>query len=302
MYENGIDSALFRSFLAPGVDRLEFILAWLRSNSVPAQTVELAKRRHIVVRFEALSYDPRFRMKTLIAHYDRADNTPGANDNSAACFMLMHFSRLLASGEFGRRLHNIRIIFTDGEEAAVSGGIAAQGAYALGEGLRKLNMRDDDIYVFDACGRGDTLIVSTSGMEYDADTKLGKKLAALHKRASVIAAEASPHSWIRIPTPFSDNAGLLAAGIASQVITVLPHEEASMVLGASLADVSGKNFRSALELGRRSEQAEKWTDSIPHTWKLMHTIDDNAESLTAEAEPLIWRFLSRLTEKIEPAL
>jgi len=34
----------------------------------------------------------------------------------------------------------------------------------------------------------------------------------------------------------------------------------------------------------------------------MHTIGDNAESLTAEAEPLIWRFLSRLTEKIEPAL
>jgi len=52
----------------------------------------------------------------------------------------------------GGPVHNVRIFFTDGEEAAGTKGLAGQGSYGLGSGMRKLNLTDDDVLVFDACG------------------------------------------------------------------------------------------------------------------------------------------------------
>jgi len=78
-------SSTFRAFLEPSINRCAFIEAWLRARDIPHTAVDLAGKRHIVVRFDPASYDPRFRMKTLVAHYDRMPGSPGANDNSAAC-------------------------------------------------------------------------------------------------------------------------------------------------------------------------------------------------------------------------
>ena len=120
-------SSIFTSFLDPNLDRCAFISAWLGERSISHTIVELAGKKHIVVRFTSDAYDPRFRMKTLVAHYDRADGTPGANDNSAACFQLMLLAERLASPRVkSYGTHNVRIFFTDGEEAAGTGGIAGQ--------------------------------------------------------------------------------------------------------------------------------------------------------------------------------
>src|SRR5512133_707767 len=100
-------SSTFGAFLAPDLDRCAFISAWLRAREIRHSVVELAGKRHIVVRFADDAYDPRFRMKTLVAHYDRSECpegpkwpqgnqcSSGANDNSAACFQLMLFAERL---------------------------------------------------------------------------------------------------------------------------------------------------------------------------------------------------------------
>lgn len=261
-------SLLFNAFIAPHCNRLSFIEAWLKAAGIPSRKITLAGKTHLIIKFNSSFYDPRFRAKTLIAHYDRVPQSPGANDNSAACFLLMDLAYKLQSRELHAPIHNCTIIFTDGEEAAGTNGVKAQGAYALGEGFRRLGIRDSDIYVFDACGRGDILIISTSGMYQKTKKKLQDSLERLHDRTAILAAKTSPESWARLLTPFSDNAGLLASGIASQVITVLPQIEASLLI--------------------------KDADHKPETWKIMHTEKDTVESLTPEAFKLVSRFLEQL--------
>ena len=303
-------SSLFTSFLQTGIDRQAFISAWLAAHEIPHTVVELAGKRHIIVRFPPEGYDPRFRMKFLVAHYDRAGDTPGANDNSAACYQLMLFAGQLKD----RTCHNIRILFTDGEEAAGTAGISGQGAYALGSGLRALNMTDTDVYVFDACGRGDTLILSSAGLSGKRGSpvreRLGPFLAGLHDRAAEMARKAAPGAWMTLRTPYSDNAGFLAAGIAAQVITILPHGEAERLLACLSGDAGAdgaKGFslaelETAITTNRPVKDGSPLALALPETWRLMHTGADTASTLTAPAFVLLSRFLNALAESREPAL
>ena len=290
-------SSTFESFLADGLDRSAFISAWLRAREIPHTIVTLAGKQHIVIRFSSESYDPRFRMKTLVAHYDRAPGTPGANDNSAACFQLMLLSERLVAQ---KRVHNIRIFFTDGEEAASTKGIAGQGAFSLGAGFRKLKMTDDDVYVFDLCGRGDTLILSTAGIHRSGD--IGKRLSALHKRATEIAITVSPENWLNSYTAYSDNAGFLAAGIAAQVFTVLPHEEATILLRGLSDSKTEKALTRAITANRTLPINSPLVEIVPETWQTMHTPKDTAGTLTASAFRLMERLLDEIAKRLDPAI
>jgi len=202
--------------------------------------------------------------------------------------------------------HNVRIFFTDGEEAAGTKGIAGQGAFALGSGLRKLKMTEDDVYVFDACGRGDTLILSTAGMKKTGT--IGERLAELHERSSEIARAVADDKWMSLHTPYSDNAGFLASGIASQVFTVLPRMEAA-TLALALKKEREQNkgeknshqkkpLESALTKNQHSKgSAESLNHAIPETWKLMHTAKDSADTLTAQAFILMRKLLDEITRR-----
>lgn len=115
-YNSSMNTADLKTFLKPDINRETFITSWLAARGLSHTVVPLFGKRHIYVKFRSESYDPRFRMKTLIAHYDRAANTPGANDNSAACFQLMLFAEKLRKRETETvRPHNIKILFSDGE-------------------------------------------------------------------------------------------------------------------------------------------------------------------------------------------
>lgn len=235
-----IHSPFFRDFLAPAADRGSCITEQLSAQHIPYHIVTLQNKKHIVLTYGASAYDSRFRMKTIIAHYDRAFGSPGANDNSASCAQLLAFAKTLLHRP---GVHNIRIIFTDGEEAGAQG-IEHQGAYRLGQGLRALAMQHADIFVFDMCGRGDTLILSESGM-YGRDNRKTAALIAFHQRCCAYADSACRGQWLSLPTAYSDNAGLISAGLTAQVITILPRQEAVLLA----QHIQGRDTYAAAGMG-----------------------------------------------------
>lgn len=293
-----LNSDLFKAFLKKDLNRCDFISQWLSAHNVPHSIVNLAQKKHIIIKYPAQFYDKNFKMKTLTAHYDRAPDTQGANDNSASCFILMNFAKKLCSYT---RPHNIKIIFTDGEEAGAAG-LKEQGAYTLGTGLKKLKMDGDDIFVFDMCGRGDTLILSRSGI-FGRDKAKTKRLDELHKRAGLIAQRACPNKWLSMLTAYSDNAGFIAAGLFAQVITVLPRKEAETLLHCLPKEkLTGQNKTAMGELtdmvieNQKPPQGSPFEKIIPFTWQLMHTADDKIETLNSEAFTLTEKYLTALTE------
>lgn len=314
-------SSTLEAFLAEGIDRVAFISSWLGARGIPHAVVPIAGRRHVVVRFPAPAYDPLFRMKTVVAHHDRVGGTPGANDNSAACFQLMRFAERLARWDRERpagakEAHNVKIVFTDGEEAAGTKGVAGQGSFALGSGFRKLRMTDEDVYVLDATGRGDTLVLSTaalpsregSGREGTRPSRLATRLVGLHETAVRLAEKAAGRSWVTLHTPYSDDAGFLAAGIAAQVVTVLPRNEAEALerAFAESADrspgerrFSREELERAITLNRNHALPRDIGRVVPETWRLMHTEADRGNTLSGEAFALMDRFLAEIAVSAE---
>ncbi len=296
----------FYSFLKPGVNRVTFISNWLSLNSIPYHIVDLSGKKHIIVKFDNEQYDPRFRQKILISHHDRVVDTPGANDNSAACYQLLLFAKELHTSPLpgGQRIpHNIRIIFTDGEEAAGIEGIHGQGSYRLGKGLLQIGKSDEDLYVFDATGTGDTLVISTTGINIENGKPASKKLLKLHDGAIEIAKSVSPENWIQLPTPFSDNAGFIASGIPSQVITILPHEEATKLLLALNKGTEQQisMLTRQITMNTHKERTDLLIQGIPETWLRLHTGSDTAEMLTKDAFTLIRSFLWEIAKRHVPA-
>ncbi len=310
IFQGGSEEGLFKAFCAAETNRRRFLEALLKARGIPFSMVRLASREHIIVRFEGDAYNPFFRMKTLVAHYDRSENnyglpsSPGANDNSAACFQLVS----LAERILEKKDHNVLIVFSEGEEAGKNG-VRFQGAYALALGLKKLkklHFVESDIFVFDACGRGDTLILSSSSIDTTQESHHAKKDASfvqkreeLYKRARALAQKSCQNSFLTLPTPYSDNAGFFAAGIPAQLITVLPHEEAAKLMEET-AVLGHEKLLRVLASYKRAEKSES-AAAIPQTWKDMHTKRDAPSTLTPEAFALMERFLDALALEKMPS-
>lgn len=241
-------SESFKQFIALDCDRKEFIQNYLNSNGLDAPVIQLEGKNHIYVKFPQTQYNPMFRIKTVIAHYDRVPGSPGANDNSAAVFCMLEWAvRLSKMNSF----HNIRLIFTDGEELG-SEGVAFQGAFPLAALFRKLGIADD-VYVFDCMGRGDVPVLTETSIPKGASKKFVKQFSDLEARAQKMLVEAGGGKWFSLPGNYSDNASFIANGIPAVAITMLPSVEISC---------------AAMSM------------DLPETWQLFHTPQDNFESLT----------------------
>ena len=320
----------FTEFVSPECNRFLFLQDYLASCNIPYSVISIENCNHIVIRFNQEYFNQNYKIKTIIAHYDRAvgkDNsyiTPGANDNSASVFQLIKLAQKIihSSKSFKTNFFNIRIIFTDGEEL---GSAQEQGSFALASLFRKLQLSESDIYVIDGCGRGDVLAVSTTGRSEKANSAFLKKYDFLFNRACKIAQIASRGKFATIPVPYSDNAGFIANGIPAVALTVLPsdemndymrnlkndrsllqyvltngsifHEGVSVRLNASntseLIDVMRKAHIDPAEVLLMSEK-------LPKTWRMMHTEFDNSANLTGPAFLLMERFLELLTESNIP--
>ena len=298
-------SHAFASFLEPNVDRLDFISNFLKERGVASTKVSFSTGNHLLVSYPKTAYNKHSKERIIVAHYDRLENTQGANDNSAACFILMNFAVYLSSLNYP---HNIKIIFTDSEEAGKEG-VAQQGSYQLALAFRKLMMADSDIYIFDMCGRGDVLIFSLSGL-YGRPVNKTSSLLALHKKAKSYAVTAGcPH--VSLLTAYSDNAGFVAAGLNAQLITVLPKYEAlrlktyleyEEVKGMAESLVNAEEKRQIIDAilkNERIEKASSFAKIIPHTWQLMHTKDDRLETLTDYSFELVMNYLKKRAKKME---
>ena len=90
----------FSGFISPQCNRLNFIRSWLSSKGVGSAEISIDGKNHILVQFEKSAYNPKFRIKTVIAHYDRVEGSPGANDNSAAVWQIMNWAVQLKSYQY----------------------------------------------------------------------------------------------------------------------------------------------------------------------------------------------------------
>ena len=291
------DSFSFQKYIAQDCDRLSFLQGYLSDWGVDSSVLPLDGKKHLYVNFPSSSYNPMFKIKTIISHYDRVSGSPGANDNSFANFALADFAAELYKS---KQAHNIRIFFTDGEELGEAG-VSSQGAFALAELFRKLGITNDDVYVFDACGRGNVAVLARAGLDSKVNPQFKKKFLSLYERTQNLLTAAATNSWMTLPVPYSDNAGFLACGIPAVAITFLPKEEVSFYYKNLMAD---KNLEKAVmnckidgESDSKTDlsiQRFKYQEKMPLTWRLFHTEYDNFLSLTLESYGLMRKILAAI--------
>ena len=288
----------FKSYIAPGADRAGILQAYLAEHGVNSVRAPIDGKQHILVQFDSRFYNPQFRIKTVIAHYDRVDGSPGANDNSAADFQIAQWAVELSKWQ---TFHNVRIFFTDGEELGWNTGVTEQGAFGIASVFRRLGITKDDVYVFDCCGRGEIPILARTVLPPKAPAAFIKSFNSLYERTQELLRRSCPGRWMILPVPYSDNASFLACAIPAVAITLLPAEEASLYAREL---VKSKSLSSQV-MNRESSKAERmngtnveysYKERLPYTWRLFHTTSDNEASLTPESFVVMKNILQGLAE------
>ena len=253
----------FKTFISPDCNRAQFIQDYLNSIGLECPVLQIEGKNHLYVKFPHRQYDGMFRIKTVLAHYDRIGC--GANDNSAAVFCLLQWAQKLAATP---GCHNVRLVFTDGEELG-SSGIEEQGAFALAKVFKRLGITNDDVFVFDCMGRGDFPILAQTKLSAKVSSDFAKAFNALEQRAQKLIQQSAGGKWFSLPCSWSDNAGFIANGIPAVAITMLPSSEVDEVLAG----------------GR------------PLSWQLLHTQQDNFESLTPVSFEIFYNILNNLARQ-----
>lgn len=255
----------FNDFIRLDADRVAFIQNYLNGIGLDCPIIQVDGKNHLYPVFPKNQYNALFKIKTIIAHYDRVLNTPGANDNSSSVYSLLRFAERLINRP---GIHNIRMIFTDGEELS-EGGVASQGAFGLAKLFKKLGITKDDVYVFDCMGRGTIPVLTESLLPKNLPSLFVKDFFQLEERAEKIIRSANGGKWTKLPCNYSDNAGFIANGIPAVAFTMLPSSE--------------------IDAFMRSGQR-------PLTWEKLHTMEDNLQSLNEEAFEITARILDALAD------
>lgn len=294
----------YRQFLA-ATSRRDFIVEWLGHRGVKAVVMPIDGHQHIYVVFPKESYSPFFKIKTVIAHYDVFPGSPGANDNSSSVFSMMNWAvRLAASG----MQHNVRLVFTDGEEmcesevassgswsSSTGAGVSGQGAFGLASVFKRLNITDDDVYVFDCVGRGTVPVLCKTMLPSKVSQKFKKRFGDLKFRIEHILRTASGGSFVTLPVSYSDNAGFLANGIAAVAVTLLPVEEANKYMYDLMNCPYLEPFVMSKKVPQETER-QSLENLLPSTWKKLHTVEDNISSLNEESFVLMEKILDGLAK------
>ncbi|MCL2879831.1 MAG: M28 family metallopeptidase [Treponema sp.] len=290
----------FFDFIAPEADRYKVLLTIAEKLELNFTVIEIEGKRHFFV------YPPAYRQKIpagdifpfrgqrpviLCAHYDRVVGTQGANDNSAAVFHLLKAALKMGKAETDYWI----IIFTDKEELQPGEGIKDQGSFSLAEKLRAWGLGSAQVYIFDACGTGDTLLISktTDSLFKNSESvnvyKIRQYITGLRNHALDSAHFLRLYNTLVLPTPFSDDAGFLKAGIPAQTITMLPTAEA----GPYASYLRRRpDFGDMIINGQAKLSDERLR--IPETWRCLNSVADSYLRLTPQFFELVVRFACEL--------
>ncbi|MCL2042562.1 MAG: M28 family metallopeptidase [Treponema sp.] len=290
----------FYDFIDPEADRFGILLDKINNLRLNSIVITVENNRHFFIFPRAMDIKHfsggafPFREQNpvvLTAHYDRVAGSPGANDNSAAVFLLLKAAIVLNRRNIGHWI----IIFTDKEELITGEGIRKQGSFSLALKLRQWGLSRAQIFNFDACGTGDAFVFSsttdyllnknpTPGLQ-----RANHSITFLRDKAYKTAGRLNLKKALSVPVPFSDDAGFLKGGIPSQTITMLPADEADSY-AALLHDhpefidmiIAGSNKISAIH------------QLVPETWRCINGPLDCHERLTPEHYDDIVRFAAEL--------
>ncbi len=289
---------IFNDYIAPNADRAGILQQYLSDLGVKSVRTPMEGKQHILVQFDSSFYNPQFKIKTVVAHYDRVPNSPGANDNSAADFQIASWA-----GELQKynTFHNVRIFFTDGEELGWNTGVNEQGAYGIANVFRRLGIMNDDVYVFDSCGRGEVPVLAKTILPPNLPSSFVNSFNSLYERSQELLRRSCPGRWMSLPVPYSDNASFLACGIPAVAITMLPADEASLYAREL---VRTKNLSDKV-MNRESTKKDRldgkdvdfaYKERLPLTWRMFHTDRDNIASLTPESFRIMRNILTTLAQ------
>jgi len=291
-YLRGIPWRRFKEFISPQADRFTILKELFEEAVLDYTVLEMAGARHFVV--APPQHEERFLRRQpfiLVAHYDRAQGSPGANDNSAGVFLILETAIKLKNGN----VKNWVVIFTDKEELKPGEGIQSQGTYSLALGFKNLRMENPKIFCFDACGTGDTLVISTTAdyllKKERGSKKLQESLLELQKIALDTARYLGMGKVLLAPTPFSDDAGFFRAGLAAQAITMLPSAECIQLMAELRKNAGFTDTLINIELRQDSRVKAK---SIPETWRSLNSPSDSYLRLTPDHFRTVVRFAEAL--------
>ncbi|RPJ06552.1 MAG: M28 family peptidase [Spirochaetaceae bacterium] len=296
MKANAGITEILRSITDLSCDRHHFISDFLTNAGLSPIPVTIGQARFILLRFDNKLYSPKLGpVKVLAAHHDSAPGSPGANDNAAAVVQLMLASPRLAGAT---RPHNTIMLFTDKEEADLSGSPKTQGSFMLGEFFRSQGMKDLVFMNLDMTGRGDTVVISEAAELFLAsrnksNTELYKKLHNLRELLLTRIPQTVRGRFLSLRTPFSDNLGFLLQGFPAIHLTLLPFHEASLykkqmdTLKDDLAQTGNSSGNKINGVPAASVFRARFAAIQPETWRLRHGQADTVDSLDMASFPLM---------------
>ncbi|MCL2758905.1 MAG: M28 family metallopeptidase [Treponema sp.] len=278
----------FSYFIASKIDRYKALLTTIEKLELNSLVVSIADHKHIFI-FPPGKKMPGIKGSTFpfagespyifVAHYDRVPGSPGANDNSIAVFHLLNVAlKFIKQG-----VSNWIILFTDKEEIKDGESFEKQGSFALAQKLKSWGLEKARIYNFDACGTGDTFVISTitdlilGNNDNPNILKLKDAIRLLSNHVLETTYNLRFDKVLLAPIPFCDDIGFLRAGFAAQTITMLPSAEA-----AQYEEILRKypEFPKLMISGEIKTSPER--RHLPITWRNLNTPADTPDRLTPQ--------------------
>jgi len=282
--------AQLQEFCQLDCDRFLFLKQWLQDSGIEHRLWEIGPYRHwVLMPGGSEAYGQDFQKKILIAHYDRVENTPGANDNSASVFQLLQLAQSLHQKQ---KRHNCLIILTDGEELQQQHSLKEQGAYGLAEKLKKIGFSDSLMIILDLCGIGDTMVCGTSserkehhipqglkGIPFAHEKLFSSQPSFLTKASEIDAEEPSfPSQLEELILRFSRGKQLKQLQYYSDDLGFLAHQFSTLLI--SLLPWSERKYLESREM--------------PPSWQNQHSMEDTVDLLENRSFRIMDSFLEGL--------
>lgn len=272
--------------LCTASDRFVYIREFLSRRGIVGVETRLGDARNLITAFSRKEEQRTEYLKFFGAHYDTVTGSQGANDNLASVALLLYAAERLKTERYQG---SMAFAFFDKEELMGERKITDTGSYRLGKVLQVKNINTALFFVFDVCGYGDTVVVSTSTENMLGQHKEGEKLPRsrarvvhnikLLKRFLYQFLDNQGMPYVAMPTPGSDDLSLSINGIPSVLISMLPLDEA---LRATVS------LQSSLVTHGEFEQ--------PPTWQRVNTPADRLETVSIDTMDIMQEMVYALSK------